>query len=386
MVTSVSVLGDLDSAAFLQRHWQKEPLLVRGAFPAVGGVVDGDTLAGLACEPEVESRLVSVDAAGEDWSCENGPFDEARFAALPAAGWTLLVQAVDHWIPGVAALRERFAFLPRWRMDDVMVSYAAEGGGVGPHFDHYDVFLLQAQGVRRWQVGQRCDSHSRLRDHPSLKLLAEFHTREDWRLEPGDLLYLPGGVAHWGTAASGDCITCSIGFRAPSHAEIVQGAVDEVLSRRGDDHRYVDVAGAIDADPFRINDAALAHVRSLWRSEDTHALGSALETAFGRLVTEPRDPGLVQPPGTPADAAAAVHARLAGTGVLQVAHNPISRFAYRARGGLAVLYVDGEDHPVSTSLARGICAGRVQTDDLADAASRALLLRLLEQGSLLLAD
>jgi 50S ribosomal protein L16 3-hydroxylase len=377
----VSILGELDSQTFIARYWQKEPLLLRGALESVSDRVDGDTLAGLACEPLVDSRLVIASAETQDWHCEHGPFEETRFAQLPAGGWTLLVQAVDQWIPEIAALLDHFDFLPRWRIDDIMVSFATDGGGVGPHFDYYDVFLLQLDGTRRWQVGQRCDGQSPLRDHPDLKLLKDFDVRDEWLLEAGDMLYLPPGVAHWGTAAGGNCITASIGFRAPSQPEVIQGAVEQMLLRFGEHQRFVDVPASVDADPFRINEAALESARSLWPGESLTESEDVLATAFGRLVTEPRTPALIGPEEN-LDAQA-LRVLVTGSEPLEFDHHPASRFAYRLAEEAAVLFVDGEAFSVTASVAKGVCHGRLGPDVRADEDTQALLADLIQSGSLI---
>ena len=205
-----SVLGTLSEERFLSDYWQQKPLLIRGAWPNFQAPIDADELAGLALEDEVESRLI----IGSDYAVEQGPFAEERFASLPAREWTLLVQAVDLWVPEVAEMLRRFSFLPRWRIDDIMVSYATDGGGVGPHFDDYDVFLLQGSGQRRWQIGDYCDANSALSEHSQLKILDAFDAQQDWLLNPGDMLYLPPRLAHCGVAV-GECCTYSVGFRAP---------------------------------------------------------------------------------------------------------------------------------------------------------------------------
>ena len=192
------MLGDLSADAFLQRYWQKKPLLIRNALANYQSPISADELAGLALESEVESRL--VETHGMDWSLKHGPFNEDDFLGLPEQDWTLLVQGVDLWVPEVQALLSKFAFLPPWRVDDVMVSFACPGGSVGPHFDQYDVFLLQVEGQRRWQIGGECSSNTPLRDDSPLRILKEFEAEEEWLLEPGDMLYLPPGVAHWGVA------------------------------------------------------------------------------------------------------------------------------------------------------------------------------------------
>ena len=148
------ILGEITADEFLAEYWQKKPLLIRNAIPNFIAPIEGDDLAGLSLEEEVESRLV----IGDDWQLEHGPFEESRFETLPDRNWTLLVQGVDLWIPEVADLLKSFDFLPAWRVDDIMVSYAEDGGNVGPHFDYYDVFLLQGSGQRHWQVGKLCSA------------------------------------------------------------------------------------------------------------------------------------------------------------------------------------------------------------------------------------
>jgi 50S ribosomal protein L16 3-hydroxylase len=179
---------NVDIDTFLRETWQQKPLLIRNPWAAWANPLEPDELAGLACEAEVESRLVT---GGEGlWAVEHGPFDEKRFGALGKSPWTLLVQAVDHHVPKVAALLAPFRFVPNWRIDDVMVSYATDGGGVGPHYDQYDVFLIQGAGQRRWRVGQNCDGGSALLPHEDLRLLAAFEATDEWVLEPGDILYV----------------------------------------------------------------------------------------------------------------------------------------------------------------------------------------------------
>ncbi|MGJ8537754.1 MAG: cupin domain-containing protein, partial [Parasphingopyxis sp.] len=207
-------ISNFNSEAFLRDYWQKQPLLIKNPWDSWENPLEPDELAGLACEAEVESRLIEQTDAS--WAVEHGPLPEARFAALGPSRWTLLVQAVDHYVPEVAALIEPFRFVPNWRIDDVMVSCAADQGGVGPHFDQYDVFLIQGSGRRRWRIGGRCDETSPLLPHDDLRLLAEFEASDEWILEPGDILYVPPGIAHDGVAIGDNCMTYSVGVRAPS--------------------------------------------------------------------------------------------------------------------------------------------------------------------------
>ncbi len=231
-------LNHFDVNEFLTAYWQKAPQMISQAIADFTSPVSPDELAGLALETDIESRLVSFDRESHTWSLEHGPFDVSRFGRLPEQDWTLLVQAVDLWIPSVGALRDYFDFIPPWRIDDIMVSFAAPGGGVGPHFDHYDVFLLQAQGQREWQLGKPLGSDARSRTDTDLNLLAEFETKETLIAGPGDILYLPPRVPHWGTAID-DCLTLSVGFRSPTRAEMLGDLATELLARDDSVH-YLD--------------------------------------------------------------------------------------------------------------------------------------------------
>ena len=377
-----SPLGNLNPQTFIDTVWQQQTLLVRGALPEAINIIDGNDLAGIACEPDGEARLIIHDAAQDRWQCEQGPFKAARFKKLPATQWTLLVQSVDHWIPEVAALLQHFNFLPRWRVDDIMISYATDGGGVGPHFDYYDVFLLQVSGKRRWQTGQRCDEKSALRDGEPLRLLQDFHAQSDDILAAGDMLYVPAGVAHWGTAVGDDCITVSIGFRAAAHREIVQAALENIADTLPAHLRYTDSPAAIDTDSFCINDAAIDKLLALWDNLPRHNFRAALVDALGELATEPRQHERITPESTLSEKQ--LQKKLQAKNGLQVEHHPASRLAYRLTDDKshAVLYVDGGQLHTTATLARAICKGRITAAECATQADSELLLALINQGSL----
>lgn len=215
---AIPLLGGLTPPEFLAEYWQKKPLLIRQAIPGFNGLLSADELAGLACEDEVQSRIVQLKKG--KWSVQHGPFDESSFGKLPDKDWTLLVQSVNHYLPEATELLQQFDFIPHARLDDLMVSYAPPGGGVGPHFDSYDVFLLQGQGKRLWRISEQ-KNLSLVEDAP-LRILKNFVTEQEFLLEAGDMLYLPPQIAHWGIAAADedDCLTYSIGFRAPRHQEL----------------------------------------------------------------------------------------------------------------------------------------------------------------------
>src|SRR5690348_813356 len=233
-----ALLGGLNPRDFLKRHWQKRPLLVRNAFPGFAPPLTAEELAGLACEEGVESRLVVQTRKAPGWKLSHGPFKHKVFTRLPKDRWTLLVQDVDKHLPVAAGLLEPFRFIPDWRIDDLMISYAADGGSVGPHVDAYDVFLLQAEGMRRWDISTAPHADA---DTPGLELkqIKGFKPEESWLLMPGDMLYLPPGVAHHGVAF-GECMTFSIGFRAPSQSELLADLAGLLMQGASRDNHYAD--------------------------------------------------------------------------------------------------------------------------------------------------
>src|SRR5882672_7518947 len=290
MDRSRRLLGGQTAARFLEHHWHKEPLLVRAAIPAFHGIVTRDELFALAAHDDVASRLVK--RSRHRYSLDDGPFSSAELARLPRNGWTLLVQGVNLHHDAADALLRRFAFVPYARLDDVMVSYAAPGGGVGPHYDSYDVFLLQGDGRRRWRYGRQDDLS--LRPDAPLKVLRHFEPQHDVTLDAGDMLYLPPDCVHDGIAVD-ECITYSIGLRAPRFQELAEGFrdylrdTDELPGRYADpDLRPSRAAGRIDARLQRRVRQALASIR--WDA-------ATIARFIGRFLTEPKpDVVFVRPP------------------------------------------------------------------------------------------
>ncbi len=232
-------LGDTDLETFFSEYWQKKPLLIRQAFPELNTLISPDELAGLSLDDDVTSRLVVENKENKCWTVEHGPLSEARFASLPKNDWSLLVQYADSLDPALNNLIGAFRFMPNWRVDDIMVSFSADGGGVGPHFDYFDVFLLQGEGKKHWRLGQTCSAESALVPDLPMKILQDFHTSEDWILEPGDMLYVPARLAHWGVSI-GKSLTYSIGFRAPSHADILLEYSQDASAHLSEEARYED--------------------------------------------------------------------------------------------------------------------------------------------------
>lgn len=285
----LALLGGQTPAQFMRRHWQKKPLLVRQAAPDLVPPVTRQHLFALAGRDDAESRL--VERSGDDgWRLSRGPFGRRSLPPLARQGWTLLVQGLDLHVPAAHELLSRFRFVPDARLDDVMISYASDGGGVGPHLDAYDVFLLQVQGQRRWRIGRVRDD--RLVEGLPLKILQHFEPEQTWVLEPGDMLYLPPRWGHDGVAVGGDCMTCSVGFRSSSVVELA----GELLARLADPddegegpraaRQYRDprqpattTPGLIPAD---LQDFARQAVQSVL------AAPRRLEAALGEWLTEPK--------------------------------------------------------------------------------------------------
>lgn len=329
-------LDQFDIGVFLSEYWQKKPLLIRQAWKNWSNPLSPDELAGLACEEEVDSRLIQP--KGNAWELEHGPLAETRFDELREAPWTLLVQSVDQFVPEVAELIEAFRFVPNWRIDDVMVSYATDGGGVGPHFDQYDVFLIQGLGRRRWRIGQRCDQDTPLLPHDDLRLLAQFDVKEEWILDPGDILYVPPGVAHDGVAVGHDCMTYSIGFRAPSRAELVAGWSEDVFGRLSDDDRYSDPDLRRQDNPGEITGDAIAKLYAM--ATETLLDRAAFARWFGQSNTSQKSGHLGWQPEIPVPVEE-VRAHIGNRD--EVCRNPASRFSFiRAESGPILLFVDGE--------------------------------------------
>ncbi|MEX5584598.1 ribosomal protein uL16 3-hydroxylase [Pseudomonas lurida] len=381
----LQLLGGITAREFLRDYWQKKPLLIRQAIPDFESPIDADELAGLALEEEVESRLV-IEHGERPWELRRGPFAEDAFSTLPEREWTLLVQAVDQFVPEVAELLEHFRFLPSWRIDDVMISFAAPGGSVGPHFDNYDVFLLQAQGKRNWKIGQMCNSESPLLQHADLRILAEFEESAEWVLEPGDMLYLPPRLAHFGIAED-DCMTYSVGFRAPSAAEVLTHFTDFLSQYLTDEERYTDADAQPASDPHQIQGDALDRLKSLLAEHMSDE--RMLLTWFGQFMTEPRYPELVA--GEELGEEDFISSLQDGAILVR---NPSARLAWSEVDDDVLLFASGQSRYLPgklRELLKLVCSADALHSEnlgawLADEDGRDLLCELVKQGSLGFAD
>ncbi len=303
-----SILGRLSPQSFLRNHWQKRPLLIRQAFPGFEGILDRDALLDLTTRAEVTSRLViehRIASSGarrrsqkNRWERHDGPFASLDPSMLPANRWTVLVHGIESLVTGGWEILKEFSFIPAARVDDLMVSYATDGGSVGPHEDRYDVFLLQGPGRRRWQVSSRGDHQ--FDERAAIKVLSRFEPEEEWLLEPGDMLYLPPGVAHLGVA-EGPCFTYSIGFLAPSHVDLVQsflGYLSATLPAEIDPERlYEDPDLHFEKNRLAVSDAMVRQVASIlnvvrWDKQ-------RVEDFLGCFLTRPKPSVIFTPPVRP---------------------------------------------------------------------------------------
>jgi len=381
-------LGEISLEVFLDQYWQKKPLLIRNALPDIMSPVSPDELAGLACESNIESRLIINDQ--DNWQVKHGPLEETVFENLPKTNWTLLVQAVDHHVPGAAELLARFDFIPRWRIDDLMVSYAPKGGGVGPHFDNYDVFLVQTLGQRLWQVGGHNNDNSSLIEDLPVKILQHFEAEYSWILNPGDILYLPPGVGHNGIAQSNDCMTCSIGFYTPSHSEVLREYCDFVASQLSESERYQDPDLLPQDNTGEISNTALEIIHSIITQHlyDT----DTLKHWFGRYITTPKYQQLNDLENSPSEdmySLSELEHLLSANACLH--RNESSRFAYQANQLQHNLFVDGKliqtdahDNELIELLCKQstICATNFSQCD----SNLNLLLELLNRGALYITE
>jgi 50S ribosomal protein L16 3-hydroxylase len=409
----IEVRGDarqplgMPPARFLREYWQKRPLLIRGAFPDFKPPLSPDDLAGLACMDGALARIVTrMDTSGSSrtprhgdsgsrapekakapdyspcqrlavpavgsadvrsgilpaqsrsrgndgkWRVASGPFNDAMFAQLPDANWTLLVQDVDKWDADTAALLEPFKFIPNWRIDDVMVSYASDGGGVGAHVDQYDVFLLQGLGQRHWSIDTRPNPSTAFRDDVELKLLREFHPTHAWTLAPGDMLYLPPGVPHDGVAI-GECMTFSVGMRAPAASELLLDFAEHLAAMLPESQRYADPDLAVAGAAGEIDAAALGRARRALGPIAGMLDDDAFADWLGCFITRYRSAQVPMPRRRPIDRAALAKRLPQST----FRRDPWSRFAWRRKGRDARLYSSGTALDAPTAWARTMASG-----------------------------
>ena len=380
----LSHLGDLSVTEFLSDYWQKKPVCIRNGVAFQEALIAVDELAGLALEPEVESRLIENNGDVKDWQVIHGPLVEADFNKERDFPWTLLVQGVDCFVPQVHDFLARFRFVPSWRLDDIMISYATQGAGVGAHFDRYDVFLIQGQGQRQWQIGRTCNENSALMAHDQLCLLQNFDVHQEFILNPGDLLYIPPLIAHKGVAMSDACVTYSVGFRSPSYGDVLASFADERSTDISADLRLKDQGFAPKSGEISAKDIAV--LMQLMQAQITP---ENVAQWFGKHSTEAKYPALDM--SEEAMDQTELEAIIKdGYGVLRVSEGVRLAYTWQGDGGLT-LFVQGEALPCppdATVFIEAIVNQWVLEVEniaplLAHDAAKAMLLILHNQGYLL---
>lgn len=381
----VNPLESSQVSTFLSEYWQKKPLLIPQAIENFRSPLTPDELAGVACEDGVNARLIientdthSQKKQSASWALEHGPFNESRFESLPETNWSLLVSDMEQILPEAADIIDRFRFIPDWRIDDLMISYAPGGGSVGPHTDAYDVFLLQIYGQRQWHISTLFDPT--LLDNTELSILKNFHARQTWTLNPGDILYLPPNVAHHGIALN-DCMTASIGFRAPAVNAMIHDFSDTIASRISDSELYTDPDLQIQEHSAEITAEAINKIENLLR----HHLKIENESVQRWLgeYTSDRKTTTTEPPHQALQTFSELEMLLITHTLFQA---PESRFLFSRTGNGALLFVDGESYSVPLHIAECICHREIDTSALlanCDDDTKQILLSLYNQGALL---
>lgn len=358
-------LGDISPETFMEEYWQKKPVLIRQAFADFKSPITADELAGLACEEEVDSRIVMEKDGEHPWFPVFGPMDETIFNSMPESHWTLVVNDMEKYLPELAWIVDRFRFIPEWRLDDLMVSYAADQGSVGPHVDLYDVFLLQGEGKRRWQISTREVTEDNQVKGTPLRIQKEFTAEEEWIVEPGDMIYLPPGVSHHGVSL-GESISYSIGFRATSHADLVNDFIAHITQNLLPKLTYRDPDQSVQENSNEIKPDALLRVTEIFK-EYLQPEHPELQRWFGRFVSDTKSDVMTEPEQE-VDSIEELQV-LANTGVLN--RHTASRFAFAQNPENTLLFVDGEDYEVTAEFAKALCRQRqINLDELLQVANK----------------
>ncbi len=376
MQSSKSPLGNISVDTFLADYWQQKPLLIRQALPNFQSPLTPDELAGLACEEEINSRIIVEKGAALPWQAIHGPMDETVFAGLPESHWSLVVNDLEKYIPELADITDQFRFIPEWYLDDLMSSYAAPEGSVGPHVDLYDVFILQGSGHRRWQISTRPAAEDNVIPDIALRLQKDFIAEQEWILEPGDMLYIPAGVSHHGVSL-GESMSYSIGFRATSHTDLLNDFIAHITRGLSINETYRLPQQQRQMHANEITPAAIEQLRKIFRRylDPEHP---ELNRWFGRYVSDPRVDYMYE--------CEAPVEHFEDLLALNLQRHPASRFAFSREGDKARLFVDGEDYYVSVDFAEQLCKNRsIDSQRLASNASpreKEFMLRLYNRGKI----
>ncbi len=371
----------LDENTFLQNYWQQKPLLLPQAFPDFINPLDPDELAGLACDPDANARFMEH-VKDNEWRMCLGPLSDDFFDDVAGSNWSLLVSDIEKLLPDFRDYLQPFRFLPDWRIDDLMISYAPVGGSVGAHVDQYDVFLLQSSGVREWKI----ETNRRVGQQQSISndisLLGDFNEDQTFLLQPGDMLYLPPRFAHHGIAREEACMTWSIGFRAPSPDEMLPSVINYLLEDANSDKRFGDPQRSATKSPGKIEDTDMDRLRKMLRNALQYD-DRSLNEWIGRYLSEPKHS---HDDIDPEDCDWPQLQRILGSNNVLMANSQKS-FFYTQSGKSAQLFADGYSYPCSLELADRLCNHRqLQQHDIATAADQSLVVALYNLHNLVLEE
>jgi len=381
--------SDISYEEFLRDYWQKKPLLFRQAFPDINSPVSAEELAGLACVDGINSRLIfespEYSPEGRAWSVRHGPFDENDFAHLPENGWSLLVSDVEKHVPDARELIDAFRFIPDWRIDDLMISFAPPGSSVGAHVDAYDVFLLQLQGTRHWMISESFDSTEL--PNTDMRILKQFTAEQSWDLQAGDMLYLPPNVAHHGIAKN-DCMTASIGFRAPELRSLVSDFGEYLARRLPEDARYSDPDLILQTHPAELTAQTVSKLKKIMQDCISTDDASILNW-LGEYASDNRTSTQLYENDQTFSGYAKLKKAIQQDLLLE--HNPMSRFLFSRNSDHALLFVDGQSHQCSIDFAETLCAHSLVDNhallaSIRDSQDENLLLDLCNKQSLLVSN
>ncbi len=351
-------LGNMSIETFLTEYWQKKPLLIRHAFADFSSPISPDELAGLSCEEEVNSRIVIEKGGDHPWQAIHGPMDESIFSTMPETHWTLVVNDLEKYIPELAWITDRFRFIPEWHLDDLMSSWAAPQGTVGPHVDLYDVFILQGSGSRRWQISTQPVAEDNVIPDIAIRLQKQFIPEFEWILEEGDMMYLPAGVSHSGISI-GESMSYSIGYRATSHTDLVNDFIASITDDLSINKTYQIPYNTQQLHPNEISPAAIEEIRHIFQQylDPNHP---QLKRWFGCYVSDAKV-DLLHVCDDPVDSFSDLLI-LCQNSEIPLLRHPSSRFAFThsddENDTHKILFVDGQDFLVSELFAYALCDQR----------------------------
>ena len=375
-------LGNLTPEEFLNEYWQKKPLVIRQAFPDFQTPITAEELAGLSFEEEVNARIVIEKDGDHPWQPIFGPMDDETFSNLPESHWTLVINDLEKIVPEFAWLPDMFRFIPDWRLDDLMCSYAADQGSVGPHFDLYDVFIIQGKGKRRWQISTAEVTEDNQAEGTPLRIHKTFEAEQEWILEPGDMIYIPPNVTHHGVSL-GESISFSVGYRAVSHADLLNDFIAHITQNLSPKLTYQDADLKTQVHSSEITYDAINRVKNIFIEYLTPE-HKEIDRWFGKYMSDPK----TEHTDTPELSIESLDELIdeINNGAILNRH-PASRFAFINSGNQSSLFVDGSDYNVSTNFAEKLCENRVITSNLLESASSGeanILITLYNSGSIYL--